>query len=440
VDVPDTRYARSGDVSIAYQVLGQGPLDLVLVPGMISNVDFDWHEPRLAAFRRRLARSARSIVFDKRGTGLSDHVRGVPTLEERMDDVRAVMDAAGSERAVVFGMSEGGAMAVLFGATYPERTAGVILYGAYPESRTSPERIERWLEEIPRRWGTVDYAAEDLRLFAPSVARDPELCRFWASWIRFSATPAAVADLVRMNAEIDIRHVLPTLRVPTLVLHRTGDRVVPVESGRRVAELIPRARLVELPGSDHYPYFDDVDGFFREVDGFVRGLAEEADFDRVLATVLFTDIVGSTERAADLGDRAWRELLDSHHAVVRAHLGRFRGREIDTAGDGFFAAFDGPARAVRCARAVVDAVGELGLEVRAGVHTGECEVAGEALRGIAVHVGARVAAQAAPGEVMVSNTVRDLVAGSGLVFEDRGETELKGVPGPWHLYSLADTA
>jgi pimeloyl-ACP methyl ester carboxylesterase len=435
--VPDTPYARSGDVSIAYQVLGEGPLDLVVVPGMISNVEFDWYEPRLAAFRRRLARSARSIVFDKRGTGLSDHVRGVPTLEERMDDVRAVMDAAGSERAAVLGVSEGGAMAVLFGATYPERTAGVILYGSYAEARASPEQIERSLEVIPRRWGALDYAAEDLRLFAPSVAHDQELCRFWASWMRFAATPAAVTDLARMNAEVDVRHVLPSLRVPTLVLHRTGDRVVPVERARELAGLIPHARLAELPGRDHYPYFDDVDGFFGEVEGFLRGLTEEAEFDRVLATVMFTDIVGSTERAVQLGDRAWRELLDAHHGVVRAHLGRFRGREIDTAGDGFFAAFDGPARAVRCARAVVDAVAELGLEVRAGVHTGECEVAGEALRGIAVHVGARVAARAAPGEVMVSNTVKDLVAGSGLAFDDRGEAELKGVPGTWRLYALA---
>jgi pimeloyl-ACP methyl ester carboxylesterase len=436
VEPPDTRYARSGDVSIAYQVLGDGPLDLVLVPGMISNVEFDWHEPRLAAFRRRLGRSSRSIVFDKRGTGLSDHVRGVPTLEERMDDVRAVMDAAGSERAVVVGLSEGGAMAALFGATYPERTAGVILYSAYAHAKVSKDRLERELEELPRRWGTREYAAEDLRLFAPSVAHEPELQRFWATWIRFAATPAAAADLSRMNAEIDVRHVLPTLRVPTLVLHRSGDRVVSLRHGRALAEAIPNARLVELPGSDHYPYFEDVEGFFAQVEAFVRGLAEEAEFDRVLATVLFTDIVGSTERAVDMGDRPWRELLDAHHAVVRAHLGRFRGREIDTAGDGFFAAFDGPARAVRCARAIVESVRELGLEVRTGLHTGECELAGDRLRGIAVHVGARVAATAAPGEVVVSSTVKDLVAGSGLVFEERGEVELKGVPGAWRLYAL----
>jgi pimeloyl-ACP methyl ester carboxylesterase len=437
VDVPDTRYARGGDVSIAYQVLGTGPLDLVVVPGMVSNVELDWHEPRLSQFRRRLARLARTIVFDKRGTGLSDHVRGVPTLEERMDDVRAVMDDAGSERAVVLGMSEGGAMAVLFGATYPERTAGVILYGAYAHSRASPEQLERSLADLAVRWGTREYAEEDLRLFAPSVAHDRELHRFWASWIRFAATPAAVADLSRMNAELDVRHVLPTLRAPTLVLHRSGDRVVPIEKGREVSAAIPGARFVELPGADHYPYFQDVDGFVAEVERFVRGLAEEAAFDRVLSTVLFTDIVRSTERAVELGDRRWRELLEAHHAVVRAHLGRFRGREVDTAGDGFFAAFDGPARAVRCAQAIVESVQELGLEVRAGLHTGECELAGDRLRGIAVHVGARVAATAEPGEVVVSSTVKDLVAGSGIVFEDRGEVELKGVPDRWRLFAVA---
>jgi pimeloyl-ACP methyl ester carboxylesterase/class 3 adenylate cyclase len=437
MDPPETRYARSGDVSIAYQVLGEGPVDVVLVPGMISNVDYDWHEPRLAAFRRRLGRASRSIVFDKRGTGLSDHVRGVPTLEERMDDVRAVMDAAGSERAVVLGISEGGAMAVLFGATYPERAAGVILYGAYAHAKADPQRLERMLEELPRRWGTREYAEEDLRLFAPSVAHEPELQRFWATWVRFAATPAAAADLSRMNAEIDVRHVLPTLRVPTLLLHRSGDRVVPLGRGQELAAAIPNARLVELPGTDHYPYFEQVDGFFAEVEGFVRGVAEEAAFDRVLSTVLFTDIVGSTERAVELGDRRWRELLEEHHALVRAHLGRFRGREIDTAGDGFFASFDGPARAVRCARSIVDSVRELGLEVRAGLHTGECELSGDRLRGLAVHIGARVAATAGPGEVVVSATVKDLVAGSGIVFDDRGEVELKGVPGAWRLFSVA---
>jgi pimeloyl-ACP methyl ester carboxylesterase len=437
MDVPDTRYARSGDVSIAYQVLGTGPLDLVVVPGMVSNVELDWHEPRLSEFRRRLARLARTIVFDKRGTGLSDHVRGVPTLEERMDDVRAVMDDAGSERAVVLGMSEGAAMAVLFGATYPERTAGVILYGPYAHSRASPEQLGRSLADLSARWGTREHAEEDLRLFAPSVAHDRELHRFWASWIRFAATPAAVADLSRMNAELDVRHVLPTLRAPTLVLHRSGDRVVPIERGREVSAAIPGARFVELPGADHYPYFQGVDEFVAEVERFVRGLAEEAAFDRVLSTVLFTDIVRSTERAVELGDRRWRELLEAHHAVVRAHLGRFRGREVDTAGDGFFAAFDGPARAVRCARAIVESVRELGLEVRAGLHTGECELVGDRLRGIAVHVGARVAATAEPGEVVVSSTVKDLVAGSGIVFEDRGEVELKGVPDRWRLFVVA---
>lgn len=441
---PETRYARSGDVSIAYQVLGEGPLDLLYAPGAASNVEYSWQIPAIAVWWRRLATFSRLIVFDKRGTGLSDRARGMPTLEERIDDMRAVLEVAGSERAVLFGDSDGGAMAALFAATYPERATGLVLFGGeargawapdYPWGST-PERQASSLEEMKRIWGTVELAHRDLMHFAPSVAGDPEIERVWSSWIRFSCTPADYAAYVAMGMEIDIRHVLPTIAVPTLVVHRSGDRVVNIEQGRYNAERIPGARWVELPGDDHYPWWGDSETLAAEIERFVSGLTAEADFDRVLSTVLFTDIVGSTGKAVELGDKAWREVVERHHGVVRGHLARFRGREIDTAGDGFFASFDGPARAVRCACAISEAVRELGLEVRAGLHTGEVELAEDRPRGIAVHIGARVAAQAAPGEVLVSSTVKDLVAGSGLEFEDRGTAELAGVPGEWRLYSV----
>ncbi len=445
---PETRYARSGDVSIAYQVLGDAAIDLVYVPGMISNVEYDWQVAAIGDWWHRLSSFSRLIVFDKRGTGLSDRSRGVATLEERIDDVRAVMEEAGSERAVVFGDSDGGAMATLFGATHPERTIGLILYGTiargswaadYPWGSKPDDG--RWMEEMRKTWGTVDHARQELRHFAPSVADDPDLVRVWASGIRFSATPGAFEALVAMNAEIDIRHVLPTVRVPTLVLHRTDDRAVSVDAGRYVAEQIPGARFVELPGEDHFAWWGDSKSLAAEIERFVCELGAEATFDRVLAdrvlaTVFFTDIVGSTEKAVELGDRGWHDLVERHHAVVRGQLGRFRGREIDTAGDGFFASFDGPARAIRCACAIRQAIRDLGLEIRAGLHTGEVELADGRPRGIAVHIGARVAAKAQPGEVLVSNTVKDLVAGSGIEFDDRGTAELKGVPGEWRLYAV----
>ncbi len=439
---PETRYARSGDLSIAYQVIGDGPVDLLYAPGAVSNVEYSWTIPAIAEWWRRLARFSRLIVFDKRGTGLSDRARGMPTLEERIDDMRAVLDAAGSERAVVFGESEGGSMAALYAATYPERTVGLVLYGA--EARwawapdytwgAKPELIPRLLEELKRTWGTLEMARDDLARFGPSAAGDPELERLWASWIRFSCTPADFETYVLMGMETDVRHVLPTIAVPTLVVHHTGDRVVSVEQGRHIAERIPGARWVELPGEDHYAWFGDAEAVASELERFVAGLAAEAEFDRVLATVLFTDIVGSTARAVELGDRAWRELVERHHQLVRAHLARFRGTEVDVAGDGFFATFDGPARAIRCACAVADAVRELGLEIRAGLHTGEVELGSDRPRGVAIHIGARVAAQAGPGEVLVSSTVKDLVAGSGISFDERGVAELKGVPGEWRLF------
>jgi pimeloyl-ACP methyl ester carboxylesterase len=437
---PQTRYAKSGDVSIAYQVVGEGPRDLVLVPGWISNVEVFWEEPSAVRFLESLARFSRVILFDKRGTGLSDRVPDMPGLETRMDDVRAVMDAAGSERAALFGYSEGGPLCVLFAATYPDRASALITHGSYARrirSSDSPwmpsaEEWERFIESTVRGWGGPVGLAER----APSRMRDQAFVQWWARFTRMSASPASSAQVLRMNAQIDVRHVLPSVRVPTLLLHPTGDRVVPVEASRYMAEHIPGAKLVELPGIDHLPFTDNAEQVLREIRSFLGELPTEAESDRVLATVVFTDIVGSTEQAVALGDRRWRELLGGFHAAVRREVGRFRGREIDSAGDGVLAAFDGPARAVRAACAMGEAVRSLGVTVRAGVHTGECEVLGNKLAGIAVHIGARVASVAGPDEVLVSSTVRDLVAGSGLAFADRGLHTLKGVPGDWHLFAV----
>ena len=445
---PETRYAKSGDVSIAYQVVGEGPFDVVFVPGWISNVEYGWEEPSLAHFYERLASFSRLILFDKRGTGLSDRVKDVPTLETRMDDVRAVMDAAGSERAAIMGVSEGGPMSALFAATYPERTFAVVLYGSPSRYVWAPdypwgakrEEYRRALEETERRWGTPDYADELLQWLAPSVADDEEFKHWFRTWLRLSASPGAACDLDRMNMEIDVRHVLSAIRVPALVLNRAEDRA---DRARHLAGQIPGARYVELPGRDHAPWVGDADALVDAVQDFVRGVWEdrvweEAEPERVLATVLFTDIVGSSEKAASLGDRAWRDLLERHHELVRRQLVRFRGREVDTAGDGFFASFDGPARAIRCACAIVEAMPDLGLDVRAGLHTGECELVDGKVAGIAVHTGARVASHAEPDEVLVSSTVKDLVAGSGIQFRERGVAELKGIPGEWRLFAVAE--
>jgi pimeloyl-ACP methyl ester carboxylesterase len=442
---PVTRYAKAGDLSIAYQVVGDGPLDLLWIPGWVSNVELAWEEPLLAHFFERLARFSRLILFDKRGTGLSDRVPTdeLPSLDERLDDVGAVLDAVGSERAALLSHSEGGNLAVLFAATFPDRTAALVTAGIYAKRVWSedypwaptPEEREREIAQVEQEWGSN----MDVEHYAPSVVGDEGFSSRLATYFRRSASPGAAAALLRMNTRIDIRDVLPTIRVPTLVLHRTGDRDTNVEEGRWIASRIPGARFVELPGDDHMPWVGDVDGLVDVVEEFLTGVrpAPEEDADRVLATVLFTDVVGSTERAAALGDREWARLLERHHEVVRAELARFRGREVDTAGDGFLAWFDGPARAVRCALAATAAVRPLGLELRAGVHTGECELVGRSLRGIAVHTGARIAAHAGAGEVLVSRTVTDLVAGSGLLFEPRGEVELKGVPGSWRLYAAA---
>jgi pimeloyl-ACP methyl ester carboxylesterase len=440
--VPETRYTRSGDVNIAYQVVGEGPRDLVLVLGWVTHVEYIWEEPNAAAFLKRLASFSRLILFDKRGTGLSDRVPNteLPTLEQRMDDVRAVMDAAGSERAAVMGISEGGPMCLLFAATYPERTTALILIGAYArrswapdhEWAARPEESEAFLQEIARDWGgPVGLAAR-----APSEVDNEAFRRWWATYLRMSASPGAAEALTGMNNLIDVRHVLSVLRVPTLIIHRTGDRSLPVEHGRYLADQIEGARYVELTSDDHLPWVGDQDAIVDEVEEFLTGARGGAEPDRVLATVLFTDIVGSTKRAVELGDRRWRALLGAHEAIVRRELERFRGVEVDTAGDSFLATFDGPARAIRCALAIRDGVHSIGLTIRAGLHTGECEVHGSNIAGIAVHTGARVGAMAGPDEVLVSSTVKDLVAGSGIEFEDRDVHELKGVPGSWRIFAV----
>jgi class 3 adenylate cyclase len=439
---PETMYAKSGDVNIAYQIVGDGPFDLVFVMGWVSHIEYFWEEPSLARFLHRLASFSRLILFDKRGTGLSDRVpdHQLPTIEERMDDVRAVMDAAASDRAALFGVSEGGPMCAVFAATYPKRTSALVMYGTYAKRVWSPdypwaptpEQRQEWYDLLERGWGGVT----DVATLAPTVAEDERFRRWWATYLRRSASPGAALALAHMNTQIDIRAVLSVIGVPTLLIHRTGDLDIDVGGARWMAGQIPGAKYVELPGPDHLPFVGDQDAILDEVEGFLTGSRGAAERDRVLATVMFTDIVASTERAHEVGDRAWRELLEGHHALVRRELERFRGREIDTAGDGFLAAFDGPARAIRCACAIRDAVRGVGLELRAGLHTGECEVLGDKLAGVAVHIGARVAAKAAAGEVLVSSTVRDLVAGSGLEFEDRGTQELKGIPGAWRLFSV----
>jgi class 3 adenylate cyclase len=434
----DTRYATSGDVSIAYRVIGDGAIDIVFVNGFVSNLEVQAENPGDRAFFEQLAELGRVIRFDRRGTGLSDRVREVPTLEARMDDVRAVMDAAGSLRAVVVATFEAAAMAMVYAATYPERVAGLVLYCPIAKGVRSPDYPWAWSEEkfaheidqIRTRWGDRDLAAEDLRAWAPSVADDPDMQEWWARVMRFGASPGAAVVIMRMVMSIDVRDVLPAIRVPTLVAYRDFTRGEAVY----ISERIPNARRVEIPGPD--TLFWTARGLAAEIVAFARSIRGEPEPETVLATILFTDIVGSTERAVELGDRAWAELVQRHHAVVRTQLDRFRGRELDTAGDGFFAAFDGPIRAIRCATTIEDSVRDLGLEVRAGLHTGECETVGEKLGGIAVNIGARVAAKAQAGEVLVSSTVKDLVAGSGLAFEDRGRHELKGIPGEWQLYAV----
>jgi class 3 adenylate cyclase len=450
MDVPETRYAISGDVSVAYQVLGDGPFDVVYAPPFVTHVELAWDVPSLAAYFRHLASFARLILFDKRGTGMSDRVGTLPTLETRMDDLRAVMDAAGSERAAIIGVSQGGPMAILFAATYPDRAWALVLEGTYARIMWAPdypwgireEDFEREIGEEMRTWGTREHSLAIARALAPSgTAADWEPL---ARMLRQGASPGARRDLERMDREIDVRHALSAIQIPTLVLNRTDEDPSTIATSRHLAEQIAGARHVEFPGRDHALFVGDPDRVASVIKGFLTEAWEElpnrADQTTLLATVLFTDIVDSTAKMADLGDRRWRELLHEHHIAVRRQLARFRGIEIDTAGDGFFARFDGPARAIQCAQAITAAVQQLGIQVRAGLHTGECEVADGKVAGIAVSIGARIAATAAPDEVLVSSTVKDLVAGSGLSFDDRGTHNLKGVPGKWRLYAVVDTA
>jgi len=436
----DVRFARSGDVDIAYRVVGDGPIDIVYVEGSVTHLEVFWELPQFRRYCERLGEFTRLILFDKRGMGMSDRVPGATTLEERMDDIRAIMDAVGSERAAVMGESEGGPLAMLFAAAHPGRTIALILQGGEVRERTdaewpwgenSEEAFEKAMASLPARWGN----GKSMDFIAPSVAGQ-EWARAWRGRVQtHGCTPAAAEAFMRMAFDIDVRHVAPTINVPTLVIHAAGDQVCHVENARFLARTIPEARYVELPGDEHVPWFDP-DDTIAEIREFLTGTREASTPDRALVTVLFTDLVGSTQRAVEIGDRRWRDLVEQHHAAVRRELARFDGQEVDTAGDGFFATFDGPARAIRCAQAIVEGVRPLDLAVRAGLHTGEVELADGKVAGIAVNIGARVAGQADAGEVLVSGTVKDLVAGSGLEFEDRGVAPLKGIPGEWRLFAV----
>ena len=438
----ETRYARSGDLRIAFQVHGDGPIDLVFAPGYLSHLEQNQWWPGYAEFFDKMASFSRLIMFDRRGTGLSDRVLTLGSFEELMDDIGAVMDAAGSERAALFGGAEGGPMCALFAATFPERTSALILGASYARRGWAPnypwglddETQQRILDGYEERWGRPGFGA---RSIAPTLVDDERFQTWYAQAQRFSGTPAAARAWFRVTMEIDVRDVLPAIRVPTLVIHRTGDRVIPVESGRYLAEHIADAKYAELPGVDHFPFVGDIDAIVDEVEEFLTGSRRAREPDRVLATVLFTDIVGSTQRAAELGDRRWASLLAEHHRVVRAELERHRGRVVRIEGDGTLSTFDGPARAVNCASAIRQALVSLGVDIRAGLHTGEIELVETGVEGIAVHIGARVAALAMPGEVLTSSTVKDLVVGSGIEFADRGTHSLKGVPGDWQLYAVA---
>jgi len=433
------RYARSGDVNIAYQVVGDGPIDLVFVLGWVSHLGFVWELPALAAFLKRLASFSRLILFDKRGCGMSDRVHPLPTLEQRMDDVRAVMDAVGSERAAVMGISEGGVMSALFAATYPERTAGLVINGSYPSALRRPgypwgvteETFEKGVRTVGEIWGT----GFGMDRYAPSQADNPEVLRWWAGFTQMSASPGDAADLLRMNNRPAIRQALPAIRVPTLIVHARGDKVASIEAGRYFAEHIPGARLLELDSDDHWPYFGDADVVLAEVQEFLTGVRGGAAPDSMLATVLCTNVAQAGAHAVWLGDKRWNQLVDRHHAVVRKALARYRGREVEAGERGVTAVFDGTARAIRCALEVRDELLDLGLRIRAGIHAGECEVAGGRPRGVALHVASAVMAAAQPDEVLVSGTVKDLVVGSGLEFADRGSREFAGVPGSWSLFA-----
>jgi pimeloyl-ACP methyl ester carboxylesterase/DNA-binding CsgD family transcriptional regulator len=433
------KYARSGDVNIAYQVVGDGPVDLVLVLGWVSHLAYVWELPAMAAFLNRLASFSRLILFDKRGCGMSDRVHPLPTLEQRMDDVRAVLDAVGSKRAALLGISEGGVMSALFAATYPERVAGLIIDGSYPSALRRPgypwgipeEQYEQRMATVQERWGKVI----DMKHYAASQVDNPEVARWWATFTQMSASPGDAEDLLRMNVLIDIRGILPAIRVPALIVHAHGDPVAPIEAGRYLAEHIPNARLLELDSNDHWPYFGDADLVIGEVQEFLTGVRSGPSPETMLATVLCTNVTQAGAHAVWLGDKRWNQLVDRHHAVVRKALVRYSGREIEAGEHGVTAVFDGTARAVRCALDVRDQLLDLGLRTRAGLHAGECEIRGGRPRGVALQIAASVMGAAKPGEVLVSGTVKDLVVGSGLEFADRGSREFAGVPGWWGLFA-----
>jgi class 3 adenylate cyclase/alpha-beta hydrolase superfamily lysophospholipase len=437
----ETRYARSGELNIAYQVFGGGDVRMVFIPGWASNVENIWTLPEFVEFARELAQFAQVILLDRRGTGLSDPVVNPPTLEERMDDVRAVIDAAGWDRAVIWGISEGGPMAMMFAATYPHRVPALVLYGTFARfSRADdyphgyPAKLnEQWVSALESTWGSGEMS----RSFAPSVVANAATMRVLARLERMAMSPGTARKLFGLLTQTDVRHVLSTIRVPTLILHREGDKPVRVGHARYLAEHITGAKYVELPGTDHIIWVGDTVAPLGAVREFLTGESEAPEPDRVLATILFCDIVDSTRRAAEAGDHEWNKILSRFYEVVDGKLRHFRGRKLDTAGDGLFAAFDGPARAARCGAALVEALKPLGLQLRVGVHTGECEVLGDKYSGIAVHLGARVASAAQPGEVLVTSTVKDLVVGSGIHFEDLGSRALKGVPDEWRLFRLA---
>ena len=441
--VPETHFALSGGVHIAYQVLGEGSFDLVTIPPTAQNVEAAWGHPIVAKFLRRISSFCRFIHFDKRGTGMSDRV-AMPTLDQRMDDARAVMDAVGSGSASLLGVSEGGPMAALFAAPYPERTSSLVLYGTAPRFTSAPDypfqpdadSYASGTEIWAARWGTSETLTP--AVFAPSLVGDADFMSWWPRYERQSASPGGVLELTRWNASIDIRPVLATIRVPTLILHRTDDLAISVANARYLAQTIPNATLVELPGQDHLPFAGDMDGLVDVIEEFLSGTRKAREPDRALATILFTDIVDSTRQAAKLGDRSWRKLLDRHDSLCHSQITQSRGRIVKTTGDGLLATFDGPGRAIRCAQSLIAASSALGLRLRAGLHTGEVELRGDDIGGIAVHTAARVAALADAGEILVSRTIADLVAGSDINFTDHGEHELKGIPGNWRLLRVSN--
>lgn len=442
---PDVAYARSGKAAIAFEVLGDGPVDLVYLPGFINNLEAIWDNPLMARFLDRLASFSRLVIVDRRGSGLSDRFspEDLPPLEDLADDITAVMDTVGIDRAALMGSSDCGSLCAMFAASHPERTSALVLYAAGARGAANDEfastwttdEWERYLADLRAKWGTRDYARETLEWFDPSLRGEDDLATWYASFQRLAASPNAAEAIERIYQELDIRAILPTIKVPTLVLNRSGDAIEYVDAAKYVAQEIPGARFVELPGDDHHAWAGDQEGVLREIEHFLSEIhGDDTGIDRVLATVLFTDIVDSTSMAAAGGDRRWRVIRERHDQIVRSQLARFRGREIKTMGDGFLATFDGPARGVRCASAIASAVRDEGIEIRAGLHTGEVEFDEDDVVGIAVAIGARIGSLARASEVLVSSTVKDLVTGSELVFEDAGEHELKGVPDNWHLY------